>query len=187
MAAVYEVLCNSDAFQSLDWDGRTPRGKDFMNRFEFKGEPMAADWDPPELYVKEPLQPAPDIWGGMKGPLFEERVVDALLPILEPVGELLPVPFEGRMLYALNVTYLPDCLDVEQSEFPAEFPDLIQTFAFHVTRIEHSIFKIPQKVFSSPFTIQGHLPPEREFMAMIEKHGFKGLHYAEIWPKGWRD
>lgn len=166
----------ADAVQELSWSRETPVGAAFERECLPEGRPLSNHWNPPEMFVQQPLLPAPDIWPGIIGaPILEEHVVDALRPLLEPVGELLPIPFEDRILYAFNVTYLVACLDESKSN------SMMLQYVFRdIEQLEHSVFKVPQEPLSPPFSVRGMFPPERDFIVQYESHGFTGLWFREL-------
>lgn len=105
--------------------------------------------------------------------------------ILRDCGELLPVesPIDSPIAI-VNVAPLVDCLDVERSAgLGGNFiPALsIKKFVFDANRLPaRSVFKIPEwswRIFAS----EGIVPRIDDFKAVVEEHGYRGLHFREVW------
>jgi hypothetical protein len=113
MTALYELRFEVEEFSALglveeeQWDV-------FID--EFVGEPMAHGWEPiavKPLYGDRPLSDFPELLGRVM--VMSARAIDALGPLLEPHGELLPLQCEDGELWAFNVLTILDVMDTERS------------------------------------------------------------------------
>ena len=101
-------------------------------------------------------------------------------------GELLHLPYMGRLFTLLNILECPDCLDGETSEWvygrSSGKPIRIAHYSFHKNRFsESTIFKIPQFVRGSVFAVEGIKDPEDEFKHVVDAAGLSGLCFKKVW------
>ena len=183
MPTVYRVLRDA-RYQRLE-----PVNKDdFLNAskngWAFDGTSHADDWEPLEMFVREPMLDRPDVWQIAGSFAFEDHAADIVQLCLDQTSEQFKLPFEDRILIVPNVTYVIDCLDKHQSDYDEELPHMISEYSFHEDRLDFSLFKIPETRMSELLTVEGVSSPDEEFKPLIEKHGLKGLQFQEIWTSG---
>jgi hypothetical protein len=107
--------------------------------------PLAAEWIEDDLNSGKPRSDFPTL-GSI--PVFSRRAVDALLDLLIPNGELLPLQCATGLYYIYNVTHVVDALDEERSEL-VRFSDggvmRVVSYAFKSGAVRgETVFKVPQ-------------------------------------------
>lgn len=180
MPTVYRVLSDSN-YQKLE-----PANKDeFLQArkkgWSFDGKSHSHDWEPLEMFVREPMLDKPDIWQVFKTFAFEQCAVEIVQSCLDQTCEQLKLPFDNRVLIVPNVTYVLNCLDKEHSEYDEDLPHIIDRYVFHEDRLDYSLFKIPETCLNEILTVEGISASENEFKPLVEKHGLKGLKFKPIW------
>jgi hypothetical protein len=145
--AVWEYTEDVDNYQTV-----LPENKD-DNRLitidHLHGKPFPKPWKPLSVYYpsREDLVAGDEraLWKpgdvrrgefpciGGTVPVFTERAVNALLPLIEDNVEVLPLACEEDKLYIINVIDVVDCLDKERSK-------LKRFSSGGVMRVEHYVF-----------------------------------------------
>lgn len=179
MPTIYRVDAELDEFQFLLEDGTH-----IVRRYLFDGRPIGKRWRRPAVYCPFPLQKA----GAFLGCFHHSELLVATMEtagiirrFLDESCERLPLRHEGRKLVLMNITYVVDCLDQTKSKHKPKMPDWIEEYAFHLDRIEHSLFKIPQTSLGEIYCVEGLFPPEDDFKATVERHGLTGLRFRKLW------
>lgn len=181
MPTVYRIFTDDD-FQSLESVDKDAYLKARKDGWKFDGFPVGNAWQPLEMYVRQPTRKKPDIWGLANTLAFEPHAREILQLCLDQSGEQLKLPFEGRELIVLNVTYVIDCLDKDASDYDPDLPHMIDEYVFHQDRLDYSLFKIPETRMSSEIlTVEGLASPDDEFKPLVEKHGLKGLRFKKLY------
>lgn len=114
-------------------------------------------------------------------PAFSERAVEALQPLLEVNGELLPVKSKTKTRFFLfNVLTFSDAIDLKRSKVTF-CPDISQSiewvdhFEFDCKKVaELSIFRLrawPSRVFVTNM-----------FVDRVRSYGLKGFRFIKAWP-----
>ncbi|MGH9962797.1 MAG: imm11 family protein [Pyrinomonadaceae bacterium] len=110
-------------------------------------------------------------------PVFSERAVALLQPVLIENGELLPLSCNEGSYFAYNVTTVLDALDVEKSSV-IRFTDGgiidITRHEFFPTKVTSLIFKIPQMPRMDVFVTD-------EFQEAVSRHDLKGFDFKLVW------
>jgi hypothetical protein len=141
------------------------------------------------MYCPNPLAPQPAFpYLGTPGALVAEaRAFDVVQTHFEMAGEILDLPFEGRILKVLNVLRCINCLDHKKCKWVTDadgkrlFPRGTG-YAFRPERFDvSSIFKIPERHKSLVFCWERDGDPEEEFKAAVEKHKLTGLKFVLRW------
>jgi len=153
---------------------------------EMDGTPKLESWSPPAVFIYKPKHKAGNFYNLSNGLLIaDQRAAGALRNLFEKAGELLPLPYKDELYHVLNVTSVVDCLDQNKTEWETTdtgFRYLIKRYVFRPERLKGSpIFKIPEKVLTSIFLVEGLLRPEQEFRAIVSGEGLKGLIFKEVW------
>src|SRR5450432_4439835 len=128
----WEIHPDSDAYRVLK---DLTADEEWWLDFRFKwGATIGDAW--PEVHVK--------VLGGKKRhgdfpsflgiPIFSERALKLLLPLIRDSIEVLPLMCETENLFAINVVRVMDCLDHDLSEFE-KFSD------GRIMRVENYVFK----------------------------------------------
>lgn len=148
-----------------------------------RGQPLRQVWDPPEveelLDHELPTGPIGDCAYLSAVPTFSQRAVEALRPLLELNGELLPVRCACGEYYVYNVTRVLDALDERQSDVTYfESSGRVMTIDTHVfsaaALVDASIFRIPQIVASTPFVTS-------RFVSLVHEHALTGFDFLPLW------
>ncbi|HTV74158.1 MAG TPA: hypothetical protein VME66_10665, partial [Candidatus Acidoferrales bacterium] len=110
---------------------------------------------------------------------------NALRPILEEAGELLPMVIEGQLFFYFNLMILADCLDYERSEFDDAQKRFIRKGVFDKANLPAtSVFSIPQERLSAFYVSEGLVPYTNDFKKAYEHHGLSGLEFELVWSQG---
>jgi hypothetical protein len=182
MPTVYRIEPDVNHFQKLEYD-EWPAEDAVWNTEKafFEGTPISGLWEPPDIYVRSPMLKIPNIWPGPALTFsLDEQSLHVLGPIVGQCGEMLPIRFEGRALYAVNITSVVDCIDMELSDYN-ELTCWFQKYAFREERFQRTLFKIPQTTAGEVLTVEGVWDPEREFKPLVEKHRLSGLLFRPLW------
>jgi len=125
---------------------------DFSVLHDFNGVPVVRGWTPLRA---EPIREKAKDWSKSLSdfpvlgstPCFSQRAVDALLDVLVPNGELLPLECSEGRFFVYNVTTMRDVLDEDRSEL-VRFKDgrvmHIRSWAFRDGAGNAAVFKVPQ-------------------------------------------
>jgi hypothetical protein len=107
--------------------------------------PLAAEWIADDLNSGKPTSDFPTLGST---PVFSQRAVDALIDVLVPHGELLPLRVPDGSFYIYNATHVIDALDEERSElvrFSSGRVMHVASYAFKTDVVQgEAIFKVPQ-------------------------------------------
>ena len=180
MPKVYRVLFD-EKYQSLESVDKDAYRQARKGSWRFDGYPAEDTWTPLEVYVRQPTLDKPDIWAIADTIAFEPEAAIVVQLCLDQAGEQLKLPFDGRELVVLNVTYVIDVLGKEASEYDEDLPHMIDEYVFHGSRLDYSIFKIPQTQMSEILTVEGLSSPEEEFKPLVEKHNLKGRRFKVVY------
>ena len=143
--------------------------------------PVEGKWEKLEVYVRQPTLKKPDIWQLANTLALEDKAAAKVQLCLDQAGQQFQLPFAGRKLIVLNVTYVIDCLNKKKSEYDPDLPHMIDKYVFHADRLDYSLFKIPQTQHGEILTVEGLASPDDEFKPLVEQHGLKGLRFEELW------
>ena len=182
MPTVYRIEPDVNNFQALEYDEWPAEDAVWNTKMAFfEGTPISDLWEPPDVYVRSPMLKIPDIWPGPALTFsLDERSFENLSPIVREAGEMLPIPFDGRVLYAVNITSVVDCIDLEHSDY-SELTCWFQKYAFREECFQTTLFKIPQTDAAEVLTVEGIGDPNREFKPLVEKHQLSGLLFRPLW------
>jgi len=115
---------------------------------------MQHDWCAPKFSIIRPSKPVRDFvsWT-LAAPIVTQRSKDSLEPIIGEFVEFLPfATIRSKILYAVNVIKLIDCLDLERSEltYVPEEPGRVifaSKYVFNKEKVRSvPIFKVPQSL-----------------------------------------
>ena len=133
-----------------------PVGAEPMNSFiGLDGTPRAATWSPVPVELIDAdegrrFRRADLPWFGRQVLVLRDEAIEAVGPILEPHGELLPLSCPAARLALFNATRIVDALDEERSELVRSGTGQllqIRRPAFHPGRLAGPlVFKVPQQV-----------------------------------------
>lgn len=178
MACVYRLVGDVDRFQYVQMF------EEIMSEiYPLDGTEYGRAWVPSEAWLGNEEGLIPDIWpmvGCATVALGSADVARLLKPALDGV-ELLGLPVGKKRLRMINVLSVVDALDPKRVERDSDDPALIRKFAFDPTRIKTSLFKIPERVTTDIFTIEGLFPREKEFKFLVESNGLKGAKFELLW------
>ena len=154
---------------------------DFFVLGELDGRAVAPSWRPRAVRWpgrgNAPRQVRGDFLTLGAAPVFSERAVDALLDLLVPAGELLPLACRDGRYYLYNVTQVLDALDERRSELRR-----FQTCGLlRVVRPEFRpealrgamVFKVPQ--------LRGAVYVTSLFVRRVAEAGLTGFKFPPLW------
>lgn len=111
-------------------------------------------------------------------PIFSATAVDALLDLLRPNGELLPLRYARKEYMAYNVTRVIDALDEQQSSIIRLTTGRIMSITKYVfdeaMLINASIFKIPQQLLAFVFVSD-------VFVNRVQEKHLTGFRFRPTW------
>jgi hypothetical protein len=176
---IYLLRPDSDHFQWLTMANE----RDFAFEVEIKGELLGTKWKPVcVIPLVEEGMPTDDLGDyptlGIT-PTFSCRATDALRPLLERAGELLPLISDAGEFYVYNVTKVVDALDETQSVF-TRFQSTgrvmkIDRYVFKPDMLSGlTIFKVPQAPKGRPLVTQ-------LFVDAVTRAGLSGFDFEHLW------
>jgi hypothetical protein len=184
---VYEVRADLD-FQNPD---TANRDRHYVSReyLHFMCRRRGQAWNPPELYVPEPLLPRGDFMGlqGRDPIVVRDRVFhEFLVGVIDPVCEMLPLEFEGERWWVINVLRCINALNVAESNIPGHRAQPIRSgpdkYVFYDYRLpECPLFKIPETMVNQVLMAHGNIHEDYDLKTICERHGLTGLKFVELW------
>lgn len=149
---------------------------------DLDGTPRLGAWQPVpvrRLTVDEegnPRATADLPWLGGHALVLRAKAVEALGPLLEQHGELLPLACADADLWLFNTLTVVDALDEDRSEI-VRFDDgsilTVERYTFRPDAVA-PVFKVPQ-------LLTGPLFVGDEFAAAVTGAGLTGLDLVEVW------
>lgn len=118
----------------------------------FVGKPMAHGWRPPKFSIMGASRPVRDFvsWS-LSAPVVSGRAKDCLEAVIGPFVEFLPfATIKGKLLYAVNVIEVIDCLDRQASDltYSPDEPGYVigvGKYVFDKSKVRPvPIFKVPE-------------------------------------------
>lgn len=172
---VYLLRPKSNTYHSL-----APLHEEDWEVFDsFVGDPLGERWTPVRVVFEEG-DAAGDFPSLLRHvPVFSDRALKVLLPLIETSVEVLPLDLVGEeeKLYAINVLNLLDALDYEKSKvtrFPSGGVMFIDEYAFREDVISGAdIFKIAEAPLKSVLVSEC-------FKALTEENGLLGLAFKDV-------
>jgi len=147
------------------------------------GAAQRAGWKPIQMRIiredeGESLAPSDSPWLGSWALIFRSSVLNALGPVLERYGELLPLSCPDADLWIYNPTVVIDALDEESSDLDRFSDGRIMMIHRHVFRPDvvagNEIFKLPALRASETFV-------SHRFVDRWRAAGLKGLAFERVW------
>lgn len=173
----YKYIADCDRFESL-----TPRRylKDREIIYALMdGESVAKLWQPLAVNVdrtKKRSSDFPSLYGPI--PVFSERAVGALAPLLGDFVEPLPLQCSSKTPYfAMNVLSVVDALDRKKSEIEYD-SDGDVTFVRRYSLIKKRIGKL--NIFKLPETKALEVFVSEAFRECVEEEGLTGLKFVPL-------
>lgn len=176
--AVWKVLYDSDVYDCVylsDPSADYTYTKVFDSD-KFGHQRMGDSWTPVAVAVERGEKPGdfPSLPGGIP-PVFRQRALDILHPLIADNIEALPLHCETEKLYAINVLAVADCLDHSRSQFE-RFPDgrimMVDKYVFLEGCLDKHIFRIPElkvTIFVSD-----------NFKMLVENSKLEGLIFKQV-------
>lgn len=175
------------------WRYLVPKGAKYLDVFNVQdeleeGDSRAASWKPPPVTPIDPEAEECDFSMPDSGALIvHPRAYDALRPMLEEAGELLPVYYRKETYQFLHVTRYVDALDMTATKLNSLGE--IKRYAFDAGKlVDVSLFKIATKTWQGQivldlelFLAEGHRGPHYDLRAILKAHGLRGLEFKKVW------
>ena len=158
---------------------------DYEIFLSFDGAPRGANWKPVRVRrvradVHQEFRESDFPWLGSHALVLRQTAVKALVHIIEPCAEVLPLKSDdGTELFAINVLRVVNALDEERSSvirFPSSNRIMRVTrpcFKEHVIR-GLDMFRLPFRA-SPTYVSQG-------FVNAVSKAKLVGLDFRRVWP-----
>lgn len=148
--------------------------------WSFTGRKFKGDWSP--ISLKRAGQGvAPDVWFFQNTFAMEDQAAAGLQLFAEQSGDIRMASVDGRRLTFVHVTYALNCLNAARTEWDRSVePPRIKRYAFHHSRVDWSLFKIPETHQTEILTVQGLAGPREEFKSVYEAEGLTGLVFEEL-------
>jgi len=182
---IYKVSFDSEHYQQFLPDDQAIWNTDQL-RFECKKK--AAHWNPPKVYVDNPVLQKGNFYGLAPGTIVvDSYAIEKLHTLLRMAGELLPLHHGGEEYSILNVTECVNALDEDRTEWTMGRRTgaklMIAAYAFKKDRLhQSSIFKLPERLVDL-LVWERCNDPESEFKAAVEQFGLTGLKFDEVWDE----
>jgi len=149
----------------LECDGRSKKDRWVPFKVEYEEDsldlPLA---DFPEFFL-------PHI------PIFSARAAEALQPVLQTNGELLPLASDDEEYFAFNVKTLSDALSTNESDivyFPSGTIMRVNDYVLNPKGVGSTpIFKLSQTPLMAVFVTD-------DFVRMVESHGLLGFSFKKV-------
>jgi hypothetical protein len=144
-------------------------------------------WNPPKLFVHEPLKPRGDFMGLQSTNLIlRQSALDKIgyNPFaIDELFELLPIDFEEERMWVINVLKCYNVLDYDKTEWRGKpGKSTIRKHAFYASRLgDEPLFKFPEERTT---TMVMAVPCVRSGFNLIElckEHDLTGLKFVELW------
>ena len=151
----------------------------------FNGVPLAVQWRTPKITAVNvnDAEAEPDDFALLGTvPVFSLRTLEAMLDLLRPNGEVLPLHYQGAEYFAYNVTSVLPALD-EESSILRRFPGgnvvmSISKYAFKPDILrDTAVFKIPQLPKAFVFVTD-------IFVVRVQSAGLTGFSFPLLWNSG---
>src|SRR5438045_3641668 len=114
--SVYRYIALSDEFESISIPGPVMEILALLDPIR-RGVPCATGWRPIRVNVDATAGGAGDFPSLQEGavPVFSERALDALGPLIQGRIEALPIVHPNGQYFLINVLDIVDCLDESRS------------------------------------------------------------------------
>lgn len=151
------------------------------------GTERARTWSPIKMQIVtndlgHSLRESDSPWLESHALIFRQRAIDALRPLLEANGELLPLSCDDADLWTYNPTHVLDALDVSASETKRFGDGRIILIDRHVFRPEFiqgvEIFKLSCLRVSPTFV-------GKAFVDAWKSARLRGLEFTKVWEGKW--
>ena len=168
-------------FEVDDYDNFVPvKSLTYEDYQSFDGRKLLKDWEPLLVRRAEPekklsLGDAP----GFRIPVFGEKALKCLLPLIKEHVEILPLVFSEGSFNAINVTTVLNPIDYEKSEY-LKFSEgnrimMFEKYAFIPEKVKgFPIFKIVDEARSSAFVSD-------DFKRIVDDNRLKGFRLMLVW------
>jgi len=170
MRSAYLPIPDSDIYHRIH-----PCNSDGWNVLfdQFKGKPVGDAWTPIPVKFKKGQRRGDFPFLVTSIPVFSERALQVLKPLVADKIEILPLECQEEPLYAINVLDVVYCLDYSRSKFEFFLGNrTIKKYAFKEGSIYgHHLFKLE--------TERGVLVSHR-FKSLVEQNGLVGLTFKPV-------
>jgi hypothetical protein len=152
--------------------------------WEFDGRRHAAGWKTLTISAADEddtTAPLPDFAAVGVLPAFSVRAAEALLPLLQPNGELLPLRHRRAEYMLYNVTTVAHVLD-EGASAVTRFTGSgrvmsVERFMFDSVAVQNlHVFRIPQ-------LLRGHMFVTDAFVGAVEANRLTGFNLVPVWSR----
>jgi hypothetical protein len=173
--AIWEITFDADTFQHLI--PLKPANLEWIDLFQ--GSLIGTSWINVYVVVSnlndKQIGDFPSI-GGVP-PIFNDRALNILLPLIYNDIEFLPLQCDTSILHAINIIKVVDCLDYNTSKLKL-FPDgrvmRIEKYGFKKDCLKDvHLFKIPEQIKNRHYVSD-------EFKHMVETNHLKGMLFHQV-------
>lgn len=153
-----------------------PDDDDHFEMFFAMDGSVIANWHPPAMKIYGEEKTYSDFpWHGEHAPFLRAPAVEALKPILQKHGQLLPI--RGADAWFFNATIVLDALDEERSKIVRFDDGSILDIEHHVFNADIigtvDMFKRPGR--ASPVYVTGR------FVEQVRSAELRGVAFRELW------
>lgn len=145
---------------------------------ELSGQAVGERWEPPRADFYRVGREGDFPYLVSHVPVFSERALDVLLPLVGTEVEKLPLRTPSGSNVGISVLDTLDCLDLERSKIDWLDEDrilYIERYVFEPEKVEgRHIFKISQQPFSFVYVTEA-------FRQAVEESGLQGLALEKVW------
>ncbi len=174
---VYILGADGDTFRPIDFDTEDG-GLDFCN--QFNGTPLKnpLTGDEPFRFFPANLPKGDTPAFDPTIPVFNRKALNALVDLLKPNGQLLPITCEGEEYFLFNVTRLVDALDEDNCDLE-RFDDGrimdVDRYAFFMEKLRgETLFKLRQDPLGSVYVTD-------PFVQRVLETGLRGFRFPLVW------
>lgn len=180
MKIVYRIRQEGEKYQYF-----LPESPSEHVRFEAVCKPLRDTWQPPSIFIYEPMLEQGDFYQSSSAYLIlSPKAVSNLSDYFSEFGEVLPLFYRGETYGFINILKCYDCLDYKNTQWWTGLEGLLPShYVFDPRRLPFpGPFKIPQTAGGEILVYVNTIVPEQDDMReLIAKHNLKGLVFEELW------
>ena len=188
---VFKIWADFDFRSLFPYEPEDPRYDELVDESLSLGRSTAWSerWSRPPVHSDSESSPIGNfahIWG-LEDFAIDDRAYEVLHPIFSDCCEFLPfLPYQGKDFYWMNVLTIVDCLDHERTKQKIGKSGKpfgkIEEYHFAPAQFtKATLFRVPKQV--TLLTLTGTSHPQTEFKTLVERLGFTGLSFEEIWSE----
>lgn len=175
---IWRMKCEINKYSTLVFDTADDDAWEYFDSFD--GRSHLNEKFKVKLYRETEKQKLPDlIYLRPCIPIVNDRILESIDKIIKNENvEVIPIEFEGKNIFALNVMNILDCFDREKSVYqtlPSGTPIFIKKYVLKEDVIKNkNIFKIDIEKLQEPYVSD-------VFKNIIDKNNFSGFDFELVY------